>query len=120
MTNVPNRVPWVNVVVGILVIVSPFATAAAMAPARTSLIVTGIIIAAAAIVEIAMYPRSRTMSYVPAINIVAGLWLLFSRNMAGDMATAWSNVALGICAIATAIISLQYERIHSHTPATHI
>lgn len=120
MTDIPNRVPWLNIAVGIMTIVSPYAMATALTPVKTNLVITGIIIAVVAILEMAAHARSHSMNYWPVINILAGLWLFISTTMAaGNAGLIWSNIVLGVCSIVTAIIALSYERMHSRLPAIH-
>ena len=114
MRNVPNFAPWINIAVGILAIISPYAVHTTATGMMWSAVITGIIIGVVAIIELAVYPRSTHMNYWPVINILAGIWLLVSTSLAaGDLAMVWSNVVLGITAIVTAIVGLGYERVHS-------
>jgi hypothetical protein len=118
--NIPNRAPWLNVAVGILTIISPFALGSASMAARWDLVVTGIIIGIVAIIELSIYARTTHMSYWPVINILAGIWLLISTTYAqGDVGLLWSNVVLGILAIVSAAIALSYEKVHSSEHIQH-
>lgn len=57
--NVPNRVPWINLLVGIMMIISPYALGS-NAAILTSCWIAGIIIVIAAIIELAIYAGSQT------------------------------------------------------------
>lgn len=111
----PNFAPWTNIAVGILAIISPFAIHVTSQAMTTSAVIAGIVIVVIAIVELASFARSTHMSFWPVINILAGIWLFISTSLAmGDMAMIWSNVALGVVAIVTALVALSYERVHSN------
>ncbi len=112
--EIPNRVPWVNVAVGILTILSPFVAVPSSTFARWDMVVTGCIIAIAALVEIASGVRTARMNYYwPVINILAGVWLFISTTwLAGNVALIWSNIVLGVITIVSALVALSYERFH--------
>lgn len=111
--EIPNRVPWVNVAVGILTIISPFVAVPNPSGAKWAMVIAGFVIAVVAIVEMATYARTAGMGYWPAINIVAGIWLFISTTfMAGNIALIWSSIMLGVLTIVTALVALSYERMH--------
>lgn len=114
--DIPNRVSWVNIAVGVLTIVSPFVPAPTSAGARWDMVITGAVIAIVAIVEMSVHGKNRGMSYWPAVNILAGIWLFISTTFAsGNMTLVWSDIVLGVIAIVTGLVALSYERMH----ATH-
>jgi hypothetical protein len=111
--EIPNRVPWVNVAVGVLTIISPFVAVPNPWGIRVDLVITGFIIGIVAIIEMATYARTARMGYWPAINILAGIWLFISTTWAGgNLTLVWSNIVLGVLAIVTALVALSYERMH--------
>ena len=110
-------VPWINLVLGILVLLSPWVLGNVSSGAAWDMTVTGIVIGIVALVELSMQARGAA-NWWPIINIVAGIWLLISTSFVrGDAAMIWSNVVLGILAVVTAIVSQVYERELSS--ATH-
>ncbi|HTZ55645.1 MAG TPA: SPW repeat protein [Candidatus Acidoferrum sp.] len=114
MRNVPNFASWINIVVGILAIISPFALHDTSQGVIWSTVITGAVIVIAAVIELSVYPSSSNMNYWPVINVIAGIWLVISTSLAiGDVGMIWSNIVLGIMAIATAIVALGYERVHA-------
>jgi len=111
--DIPNRVPWVNVAVGFLTILSPFVAVPSSTFARWDMVITGCVIAVSALVEIASYARTTRMNYWPVINILAGVWLFISTTwLAGNVAMIWSNIVLGVITIVSALVALSYERLH--------
>lgn len=111
--EIPNRVPWVNVAVGVLTIISPFVAVPNSNGARWDMVVTGIIIAVVAIVEMSTYAKSARMGYWPLINILAGIWLFISTGIVTmNLTLIWSNIVLGVLVIVTALVALSYERMH--------
>src|SRR5579884_446609 len=111
--EIPNRVPWVNVAVGILTIISPFVAVPDSYGAKWDMVITGFIIGIVAIIEMATYAKTNRMGYWPAINILAGIWLFISTGIvAMNVALVWSNIVLGVLPIVTALVALSYERMH--------
>lgn len=112
MNRPPNRVPWVNVVAGILIIISPFV--ATMHPANSvawDMVITGAVIAIAAVIEMTSSAQSGG-AYWPLLSVVAGIWLFVSTAwLAGNSALVWSNIVLGLVTIVTALVALSYERL---------
>ncbi|MEO6912671.1 MAG: SPW repeat protein [Candidatus Baltobacteraceae bacterium] len=110
--QVPNRVPWVNVAVGILAIISPYLFTGTSSGARWDMTITGIVIAVVAIIAMSVQDKVGH-NYWPVINVLAGIWLIISTTFVqGETAMVWSNVVLGVVAIVTSVVSLSYERIH--------
>jgi hypothetical protein len=111
--EIPNRVPWVNVAVGILAIVSPFVAVPDSYGAKWDMVITGFIIGIVAIIEMSTFGHSRRMGYWPLINVLAGIWLFISTGIvAMNLALVWSAIMLGVMTIVTALVSLSYERMH--------
>lgn len=114
MNTVHNRVPWINLAVGIMTIIGPYALGTSDTATKWSLVITGIVIAIVAIIELAMDASNRSVSYWPIVNIIAGIWLLISTSMAaGNPNVIWNDVFLGVTAIITAIVAMSYERMGS-------
>lgn len=114
--EIPNRVPWVNVAVGVLTIISPFVAVPDSNGAKWDMVITGFIIGIVAIVEMSTFAKSRRMGYWPLVNVLAGIWLFISTGIVQmNVALVWSNIVLGVLAIVTALVALSYERMH----ATH-
>lgn len=111
--EIPNRAPWVNVAVGVLAIISPFVAVPNSYGAKWDLVVTGIVIGAVAIVEMATYGKNARMGYWPLINILAGIWLFVSTGVvAMNLTLVWSSIMLGVITIVTGLVALSYERMH--------
>jgi hypothetical protein len=112
--DIPNRVPWVNVAVGILTIISPFVAVPTSLGARYDMVITGIIIAVVAIMSMTTHGKTQGASYWPVVNIVAGVWLFVSTTfVSGNITMIWSNIVLGVIAITSALVALSYERLHA-------
>ncbi|HEY8312941.1 MAG TPA: SPW repeat protein [Candidatus Baltobacteraceae bacterium] len=121
--DVPNRVPWVNIAIGILTIISPFVNVPTGSGARWDMVVTGIVIAVVAIIEMSVYTKSQSMNYWPVVNIIAGIWLFISTTFVqGNTGMIWSNIVMGVAAIVTGLVALSYERVHANVPhnAQHV
>ncbi len=114
MNTVHNRVPWINLAIGIMTIISPYALGTSDNAARWSLTITGIIVGIVAIIELAMDRQNRGVAYWPVINLLAGIWLIISTSLAaGNTAVVWNDIILGVAAIVTALVAMSYERIHA-------
>ena len=112
--TVHNRVPWINLAIGIMTIIAPYALGTSDTATKWSLVITGIVVGIVAIIELAMDSQNRGVSYWPVVNIIAGIWLLISTSMAaGNPNVIWNDVVLGVAAIITAIVALSYERMGS-------
>jgi hypothetical protein len=118
--NVPNRAPWINLAIGILTIISPYALGATGGGIFTSCWIAGLVLAIVALIDLGVSSRSRGMNYWPVINLLAGIWLLISTSFAqATVGMPWSDIVLGIAAIITAVVSLSYERLHAAQPIPH-
>ncbi len=106
--------PWVNVVVGIAAIITPFVGAEASSAFRISNVITGIIIVIIAL-AVFLSSHSRSGSKAAVINLLAGLWLLISTVLTPHAMLVWENVVLGVLATVTASITMgthgQLERL---------
>ncbi len=116
LNTVHNRVPWINLAIGIMTIIAPYALGTSDAATKWSLTIAGIIIGVVAIIELAMDSQGRGIAYWPVINLLAGIWLIISTSLAaGNAAMIWNDIILGVAAIITALVSMSYERIHATT-----
>ncbi|HVA37815.1 MAG TPA: SPW repeat protein [Candidatus Dormibacteraeota bacterium] len=110
MTKGHIYVPWINLALGILVLLSPWVLATAATGAAWNVTITGVVIGVVALIELSMQAKGAA-NWWPVINILAGIWLLISTAFVrGDPAMIWSNVVMGILAIVTSIVSQVYER----------
>src|SRR5581483_9653354 len=104
-TELSNRVPWVNLAVGILTIISPWVLRSGSTFAQWDMTITGIVLGIVAIISMSVHAKH----YWPVVNILAGIWLLVSITFLGNMmGMVWSNVVLGVLAIVTGLISQTY------------
>ncbi len=99
-----TRVPWINFVTGILVLISPWALHANTLAAQWDMTVTGIIIAIIALIAQSVHGKN----YWPIANVLLGVWLLISISFVGPTMT-WSNIVLGIMTIVTGLVAQGYE-----------
>jgi hypothetical protein len=86
---------WLNIVLGIWVIISPFVVQFARLPAAMwNNVIVGIVIAVLAIIRTSA-PRQTGWSWV---NVILGIWMIISPFVLGVMTTAlfWNNIILGI------------------------
>jgi len=103
---------WMNVLLGIWVIISPFVVQFARLPAAMwNNVIVGIVIAVLALIRTST-PRQVGWSWA---NVILGIWMIISPFALGVMTTTilWNNIILGIviALIATANASTK-------TPAT--
>ena len=101
---------WINVGIGIAVIITPFIANADTA-AKTSGVITGIIIGVIAIISF-FISRGESGIGISWINILAGIWLLISTSFARDPQLIWQDVVYGILAILTAVIVMGLHNIN--------
>jgi MFS-type transporter involved in bile tolerance (Atg22 family) len=107
----PNRVPLVNLAVGILALISPWALHPASSTVTWDLVITGALIAIVSFLTMGTHAQSETShNYWPAINVLLGIWLLVSLGFIhNDLAMSWNNVVLGVLAIITGLVSQSHE-----------
>ncbi len=108
-----SGVSWVNVLLGIWVIISPFVVQFARIPAATwNNVIVGIIIAILALIRTSI-PRQPGWSWA---NVILGIWMIISPFALGTMTTAilWNNIILGIV---IAIIASANASMRAHAPA---
>jgi hypothetical protein len=86
---------WINVLLGIWVIISPFVVQFAQLPAAMwNNVIVGIVIALLALIRTSA-PRQTGWSWA---NVILGIWMIISPFVIGVMTTAivWNNIILGI------------------------
>ena len=91
----PSGANWVNVLLGIWVIISPFIVQFANLPAvMWNNVIVGIVVAILALIRSSM-PRQSGWSWV---NVILGIWMIISPFVLGATAAAvlWNNIVLGI------------------------
>ena len=88
-------VSWMNISLGIWVIISPFVVQFTRLPAAMwNNVIVGIVIAVLAIIRVSV-PRQTGWSWA---NVILGIWMIISPFALGAMTTAilWNNIILGI------------------------
>jgi SPW repeat-containing protein len=103
---------WINIALGLWVIISPFVIQFARLPAAMwNNVIVGIVIAVLAIIRTSA-PRHTAWSWP---NVVLGIWMIISPFALGAMTKAvlWNNILLGIVIALVAIGSAS-----SRAPAT--
>ncbi len=86
---------WVNVLLGIWVLISPFMVQFARLPAAMwNNVIVGIVIALLALIRTST-PWQSGWSWA---NVILGIWMIISPFALGAMTTAilWNNIILGI------------------------
>jgi hypothetical protein len=108
---VGNRVPVINLAVGILTLISPWVLRPPSSTALWDVTATGIAIGVVALVTMSATNRQNW----PLVNVLLGIWLLVSLVFIGNqMAMLWSNIVLGVLAIVTGLVSQSYEPVTHH------
>lgn len=101
---------WVNIVLGMWVIVSPFVIAFHSAKAVWSNVIAGVIVGILALIRWSM--RQPGWSW---LNLVVGTWLVISPFVLFLSAAAmWNNVILGIIIAALALTNT-YSKVSAET-----
>jgi hypothetical protein len=90
---------WVNILLGIWVVISPFVLAIQSPKALWSNIGTGAVVAILAVLRSSMHRAGWSW-----LNLILGIWLVISPFvlLAGGVAM-WNNVVLGIIIAASAL-----------------
>jgi hypothetical protein len=86
---------WINVLLGIWVIISPFILQFARLPAvMWNNVVIGVVVALLALIRSSL-PRQSGWSLA---NVILGIWMIISPFVLGVMTTTvlWNNIVLGI------------------------
>jgi SPW repeat len=92
---------WVNILLGIWVLISPFVLTLALPRAIWNNVVTGFVVGILAIIRVRV-PNQTGWSW---INALLGIWLIISPFVLGFASGAglWNNVILGIIVAAFAL-----------------
>jgi hypothetical protein len=102
---------WLNILLAIWVIISPFVLQLSLLGALWNNVLTGIAIGILALIRTAA-PRQPGWSWV---NLILGIWLIISPFVLGFMAGAgiWNNVILGIIIALVALGNASTTRAHA-------
>ncbi|MGH8101046.1 MAG: SPW repeat protein [Chthoniobacterales bacterium] len=103
---------WINVLLGIWVIISPFVLGFALLPrAMWNNVVAGIIVAVLALVRTGP-ARQAGWSWA---NVILGVWLIISPFVLAFVSTTavWNNVILGIITLIVAWANAAATRSHA-------
>jgi hypothetical protein len=94
-----NGRSWVNILLGIWVVISPFVLTIHSPKAVWSNVVTGAVVAILAVLRSSMHRAGWSW-----LNLILGIWLVLSPFvlLAGGVAM-WNNVVLGIIISASAL-----------------
>lgn len=106
-------ISWINVLLGIWVIISPFLVQFARIPAAMwNNVIVGIVIAILALIR-SSTPRQSGWSWA---NVILGIWMIISPFALGAMTTAilWNNIILGIV---IAIVAAANGSMRAHAAA---
>ena len=100
-TNEERWSSWVNILLGIWVLISPFILTFALPRAIWNNLVTGIVVGILAIIRLSV-PNQAGWSW---INALLGIWLIISPFVLGFThgSVLWNNVILGIIVAALAL-----------------
>ena len=99
---------WLNIVLGIWVIISPFVLQFARFPAAMwNNVIVGVVIAVLAIIRTSIASQ-QGWSWA---NVILGIWMIISAFALGVMTTAmlWNNIILGIVIGLIAIWERQFQ-----------
>ena len=101
---------WVNIVLGIWVIVSPFVLAFHSPKAVWSNVITGIVVGILAIIRWSTHQMGWSW-----LNLILGIWLVISPFVLfASGAAMWNNVILGIIIAAFALTNT-YSKVSAET-----
>ena len=103
---------WINVLLGIWVIISPFALGFALSPRATwNNVVAGFVVAVLALVRTGP-ARQAGWSWA---NVIVGVWLIISPFVLAFATTMaiWNNVILGISILIVAWANAMVTRRHA-------
>ena len=103
--NGPHLPDWINLILGLLLVISPWLFGfAATTSAMWNAVILGVIIAALSIAAISAYAR-----WEEWVNALAGLWVLFSPwflGFSGVASAAWTHFIIGIAVVVIAAIEI--------------
>lgn len=98
-----NAISWVNIILGIWVLISPFVLAFTFPRSIWNNVATGIVVGILAIIRLS----TREQPGWSWVNVVLGIWLIISPFVLAFAtgAALWNNVILGIIIAAIALSS---------------
>jgi hypothetical protein len=103
-------VQWINVCIGVSLILTPFRVHSfGLIPGNA--LITGLAITVIALVSF-FASTSREGGYISILNVVAGFWLFISTAFTLDKILAWQNFVAGILIMTTALITVAVHEIH--------
>jgi hypothetical protein len=111
--SITGGASWLNVLLGIWVIISPFVVQFARLPAAMwNNVIVGIVIAILALIRTST-PQQIGWSWA---NVILGIWMIISPFALGTMTTAilWNNIILGIV---IAIVASANASMRAHATA---
>jgi len=111
--SITGGASWLNVLLGIWVIISPFVVQFAQLPAAMwNNVIVGIVIAILALIRTST-PRQIGWSWA---NVILGIWMIISPFALGTMTTAilWNNIILGVV---IAIVASANASMRAHATA---
>jgi hypothetical protein len=101
---------WINVLLGIAVIATPY-IAQANTAALTSGTIIGVVIIIVSLISF-FASKTRNGTNISVINVIAGVGLLFSTAFANDQLLGWVEAVYGILIIVTAVIVMGMHSTH--------
>ena len=103
--NGPHLPDWINLILGLLLVISPWLFGfVATTSAMWNAVILGVIIAALSILAISAYAR-----WEEWVNALAGLWVIFSPwflGFSGVASAAWTHFIVGIVVVVIAAIEM--------------
>jgi hypothetical protein len=99
---------WVNVLLGIWVIISPFLIQfSQLSAAMWNNVIVGIVVALFALIRTSM-PRQSGWSWA---NVILGIWMIISPFVLGMMTRAilWNNITIGVIIALVAWVSASFR-----------
>ncbi len=97
-------VDWLNLILGVLLLISPWVLNFPAGTATANAIVFGLVIAAVAIAALAAFAR-----WEEWVNLIVGLWVVispFALGFSSSGAAVWTHVVIGAVVAALAAIEL--------------
>jgi hypothetical protein len=110
-------IDWINLLLAIALIVSPWVMGFAAGTAMSNAVVAGIIIGAIAIAALVSFAQWEEWA-----NLLLGVWVLISPwvlGFDGNFNALWTHVAIGLAVAILAAIELYLVQRH-HPPARTI
>jgi hypothetical protein len=118
LRGTPSYVPWINIAVGILAIISPWIVGPIPRLTVWVDVAPGIVLVVVGFIALSAAARPERSGW-PWINVCAGIWLLIALIWThGNAALSWSNIVLGVLAIITGLVSVAHMRLASPAPLT--